>query len=192
MARIILFRGKAGTGKSTLSNELARILQLPVLHKDDIYDSVAGFVPEHSSRNQICFDILYRFLEHTIGANAAVILDFGFNNLEDVGRLEGWIEARGGELIKIRCVCSDETVWSDRLAVRKARPLPNQLITSLSGLKEHYKNSGPDFIEDELIVDTSVPLESSLQHIRSFLRSAGSSQHRSGTAGDQPNHESRR
>ncbi|CAH1217093.1 hypothetical protein PAECIP111891_04550 [Paenibacillus allorhizoplanae] len=41
MSKIILFRGMAGTGKSTLSRALAKKLQLPVLHKDDIYDSIA-------------------------------------------------------------------------------------------------------------------------------------------------------
>lgn len=58
MSKIILFRGKSGTGKWTLSNELGKRLKLPVLHKDDIYDSVAGFVPEHDLRNKICFDFL--------------------------------------------------------------------------------------------------------------------------------------
>lgn len=58
MSKIILFRGKSGTGKWTLSIELGKRLKLPVLHKDDIYDSVAGFVPEDDLRNKICFDFL--------------------------------------------------------------------------------------------------------------------------------------
>ncbi|TMV47859.1 hypothetical protein FE783_20755 [Paenibacillus mesophilus] len=31
----------SGTGKSTLSNELDKRINIPVLHKDDIYDTVA-------------------------------------------------------------------------------------------------------------------------------------------------------
>ena len=66
MPKIILFRGRAGTGKSTLSNELAKRINVPVLHKDDIYDTVAGFVKEHGSRNKICFDFLYFYLENIL------------------------------------------------------------------------------------------------------------------------------
>lgn len=169
MPKIILFRGKAGTGKSTLSNELAMRLNVPVLHKDDIYDSVAGFVPEHSSRNKICFDFLYRFLENVINSKAIIILDYGLNNTEDVKRLERWVAKRGGELKTVHCICSDESIWSERLAERSINPLPNQLITNLSELKEHYKNLGPAFLEGELIVNTVTSTEITIETIQSFL-----------------------
>ncbi|WP_233531859.1 AAA family ATPase [Paenibacillus alkalitolerans] len=97
ISKIILFRGKAGTGKSTLSSELGKRLAIPVLHKDDIY-SVADYVSRHSVRNKICFDILYRFLQTVIDSNAAIILDFGLNHIDDARRLKNWIEDRGGEL----------------------------------------------------------------------------------------------
>lgn len=138
MAKIILFRGKAGTGKTTLSNELAKRLQLPVLHKDDIYDSVSSFVSEHTLRNKICFDFLYRFLQNVIDANTDIILDFGLNNSEDVRKLKNWIVERGGELQIVHCICSDDSIWSERLSIRSLNPLPNQLITNLAELKKHY------------------------------------------------------
>ncbi|MFD0697649.1 AAA family ATPase [Paenibacillus sp. GCM10027628] len=169
MPKIILFRGRAGTGKSTISNELAKRLNVPVLHKDDIYDSVAGFVPEHGSRNKICFDFLYRFLENVIHSNTAIILDYGLNNIEDVRKLEKWIADRGGELKTIHCVCSDESTWSERLTKRSINPLPNQLITNLSELKEHYKNICQEFSEGELILDTVIPKETNIENIQSYL-----------------------
>lgn len=169
MTKIILFRGRAGTGKSTLSNELAKRLNIPVLHKDDIYDSVAGFVPEHGARNKICFDFLYRFLENVIHSNAAIILDYGLNNIEDVRKLDMWITERGWELKTIHCICSDESTWSERLAKRSNDPLPNQLITNISELKEHYKNVGPEFFEGELILDTVISKETNVENIQSFL-----------------------
>ncbi|MEK3913240.1 hypothetical protein [Paenibacillus sp. FSL H7-0331] len=79
MSKIILFRGVSGAGKSTLSNEPGKRINIPVLHKDDIYDSVAGFVTEHGLRNKICFDFLYRFLQTVIDSSAAIILDYGLN-----------------------------------------------------------------------------------------------------------------
>ncbi|UUZ84196.1 ATP-binding protein [Paenibacillus sp. P26] len=154
MATVILFRGKAGTGKTTLSKELGRRLRLPVLHKDDIYDAAAGFVSEHQLRNRLCFDFLYRFLQTVMDARTAVILDFGFNQMDDARRLKSWIEERGGNLQSFLCVCSDESVWAERLAERSVNPQPNQLITDLSELKEHYKDAGTECLDGEIVLDT--------------------------------------
>ncbi|MDR6552621.1 AAA family ATPase [Paenibacillus qinlingensis] len=173
MPKIILFRGRAGTGKSTFSNDLAKRINVPVLHKDDIYDSVAGFVAEHGSRNKICFDLLYRFLETVIHSNATIILDYGLNNIVDVRQLEIWITERGGELIIIHCICSDEPTWSERLASRSISPLPNQLITNLSDLKEHYKDLDLEYVEGELILDTVLPKNVNVEKIQSFLFKLG-------------------
>ncbi|MDD9271896.1 AAA family ATPase [Paenibacillus sp. GCM10023248] len=169
MTRIILFRGKAGTGKTTISNELAKRVKIPVLHKDDIYDSVASFIPDHGSRNKICYGILYRYLQNVIDSNAAIILDYGLNNMDDVKKLEKWIADRGGELKTIHCICSDESIWSERLAMRSINPLPNQLITNLSELKAHYKDFGPEYLGGELILDTVLPIDILIERIQSFL-----------------------
>ncbi|MCR8630122.1 AAA family ATPase [Paenibacillus radicis (ex Xue et al. 2023)] len=169
MSKIILFRGKSGTGKSTLSNELGKRLKLPVLHKDDIYDSVAGFVPEHDLRNKICFEFLYRFLQTVLDSGATIILDFGLNNTDGVRSLKTWVEERGGELKTFLCTCSNETTWSERLAERSVNPLPNQLITSLSELKEYYKNLKTEYLEGELILDTVEEIKSLVDQAEAFI-----------------------
>jgi adenylate kinase family enzyme len=169
VSRIILFRGKAGTGKSTLSNELGKRLALPVLHKDDIYDSIAEYVLEHNLKNKICFDFLYRFLQTVIDSDSTIILDYGFNNIADVQRLKSWIEERNGELKTVLCTCSDELIWSKRLAERSANPLPNQLITNLSELKEHYMNFKTEYLEGELILDTIETQSSLIDKVEIFV-----------------------
>lgn len=169
MSKIILFRGRSGTGKTTLSNELGKRLKLPVLHKDYIYDSVAGFVPDHDLRNKICFDFLYRFLQTVIDSGATIILDFGLNHVDGVRSLKTWIEERGGELQTFHCTCSDESIWSERLAERGENPLPNQLITNLSELKEYYKNFKNEYLEQELILDTVKGIKPLIDRVEAFL-----------------------
>ncbi|MEK8131884.1 hypothetical protein WMW72_28645 [Paenibacillus filicis] len=127
-----------------------------------------GFIPEHGSRNKVCFDFLYRFLVNIIDSKATIIVDYGLNNLEDVRKLDQWITERGGELITIHCVCNDEKIWSARLSERSNNPLPNQLITNLSELKEHYKESGPAFFEEELVVDTATSIPMNMDKILSY------------------------
>lgn len=98
MSKIILIRGKSGTGKSTLSNELSKRLKLVVLHKDDIYDASASVVQEHSSRNKLCFDFLFRLLQSVIDADSSIILDFGFNDNTGVLSLDQWVEGKRGRI----------------------------------------------------------------------------------------------
>jgi adenylate kinase family enzyme len=170
MSNIILFRGMAGTGKSTLSKALAIRLQLPVLHKDDLYDSVAGYVEEHDVRNKICFDFLYRFLENVIKSNSVIILDFGFNHLDDIRKFKEWISENGGELQTIRCICSDESLWSERLTMRSINPLPNQKITNLTDLKAHYMELRAETLDGELVLDTALAKDVNLEKVEAFLR----------------------
>ncbi|MCR2805281.1 ATP-binding protein [Paenibacillus soyae] len=118
MSGVILIRGKSGTGKTALSTELSKRLGLPVLRKDDLYDSVADFIPEHGDRNRVSFDILYRFLQKA----------------------------------------------------RSLNPLPNQLITDLRELKEHYKDAPEAYMDGELIVDTVRPLRELADEAEIFLR----------------------
>lgn len=159
MSKVILFRGKAGTGKTTLSNALGKQMNLAVIHKDDIYDSIALYVSEHDTRNKICFDILYRLLQSSLSSQAAIIIDFGFNDLKDAIRFQRWIEEHGGVLVSISCICSDESIWEQRLQERKRNPLPNQRITEVSALQEHYKKLDTRTLEGELVLDTVGELE---------------------------------
>ncbi|TYP71945.1 AAA family ATPase [Paenibacillus methanolicus] len=169
MATIVLIRGKAGTGKSTVARALARRNRFNVLHKDDLYDSVAEFVPEHARRNQICFAFLYRFLQGVIESNSPVLLDFGFNHADDVKKLEHWVAERGGALKAVRCICSDEAIWSERLSSRSRNPLPNQLITDLTKLKEHYSDIKNEDYENEFVIDTVLDVESNVHRILSYM-----------------------
>lgn len=153
MTQVILFRGKMGTGKTTLSNAVGAQLHIPVIHKDDLYDSIADHITDHFIRNNACFNILFRLLESTLACNATVIIDFGYNHLEDVLKLKSWVEQHEGVLTSISCICSDESVWAHRLNERKTNPQPNQLITDLHELKQHYSAINSDLLEDELQLD---------------------------------------
>ena len=92
-------------------------------------------------------------LESALACSATVIIDFGYNHLDDVLRLKSWIEQREGILTSILCTCSDETVWAHRLNERKTNPQPNQLITDLHKLKKHYSTINTELLEDELQLD---------------------------------------
>ena len=58
MSNIIIFRGKAATGKTFITNYLCKKLNIPVIRKDDIYDSLSMYNVEHSLNNSATYDIL--------------------------------------------------------------------------------------------------------------------------------------
>lgn len=64
MGTVYIFRGKAATGKTTLSNMLAEKLSIPVLRKDDIIDALkSSAISDRNIVNEICYNILYDILK---------------------------------------------------------------------------------------------------------------------------------
>lgn len=54
MSKIILLRGKAGVGKTFISNELAKRVNVPIIRKDDIFDTVFNYISDNVLRNKFC------------------------------------------------------------------------------------------------------------------------------------------
>lgn len=154
-----MFRGRAGAGKTTISNALGKRLNIAVIHKDDIYDTVAKSITDRAVRNKICFDILRNILQSALNCQAHIIIDFGHNNLDDVEKLQLWIESREGELKPILCVCDDDGIWKERLNQRKLNPLPNQALTDIEDLKAHYANMRTGVLPGELVLDTTISID---------------------------------
>lgn len=168
MSKIILVRGKAGTGKTTLSKEIGKKLNIMVLHKDDIYDTVSTFISEHANRNKICFEILYKILTTSLECGVDIVIDYGYNNLEDVKKLKTWILQRNGELKSILCTCEDK-VWAERLNRRKLNPLPNQLLTDIHALQKHYSKMPTGVLVNELVIDSTLEIDHLVKQVVNYI-----------------------
>jgi len=156
MSKIILFRGRAGVGKTTLSNELGRRLKIAIIRKDDIYDSISNYIQDHDTRNKFCYKLIYQIMQTNLNCNADLIIDAPF---PEILELQNWIYYNNGELKPILCVCSDENLWADRFNQRKLDPKPNNIITDFEEMKKHYGTLRINPIEGELVLDSSNDIE---------------------------------
>ena len=153
MAKVIVFRGKAGVGKSAISAMLGKKLNMPVFAKDDIYDSIAGYVDDHEMWNKACYDTLYKIIETNISNGIDVIVDAGFHHLSEAVQFKNWVLSKNAIFIPLLCVCSNEELWAERFNRRSINPKPNNMITDFNELKSHYKDLKTEPLENEIILD---------------------------------------
>jgi len=167
--KIILFRGRPASGKTTISKALGLRLALPVIHKDDIYDSLSSIIADHNIRNKAAHDILYAILESNTHADATIILDFPFQNSADFSIIESWCIQYQVILKSVLITCTNEHLWRERLILRSQHPLPNQLIYDFDELKSRYGSMHVEPHPLELMVDSALQLEDNISHIINYI-----------------------
>jgi adenylate kinase family enzyme len=167
--KIILFRGRPASGKTTISKALSLQLGLPVIHKDDIYDSLVPFIADHAARNKAAHDILYAMLESNAHADSTIILDFPFQNAADFSVIESWCAHHQATLKSVLVTCTNESLWRERLILRSQHPLPNQMIYDFDELKGRYGSMHVEPHSSELLVDSALPLDGNIQHVIDYI-----------------------
>jgi len=166
MSNVILLRGRAGVGKTTISNELAKSLRIAILRKDDIYDSIVDYIQDHDTRNKLCYQSMYQIMQTNLKCNADLIVDAPF---PDIKELQQWITRHNGILKPILCICSDEELWARRFNQRKLDPKPNNVITDFDEMKRHYGELSLSPIEDELVLDSIHDIDVLLAQAQKYL-----------------------
>ncbi|TFZ63060.1 ATP-binding protein [Hymenobacter sp. UV11] len=167
--KLILFRGRPGTGKTTLSTALAAQTNYPLLSKDSIHDALANILLDQSQLGQIAYTCLYATLAANSQQECTFILDYPFQTTADIRRLRAWCAAHTTTLYSVVVHCSQERVWAARFNQRALNPLPNQLITDFTGLKQHYGELNITLESGELLVDSLASIPEVLDQVNTFL-----------------------
>lgn len=104
---LVLVTGPPASGKTTISNELGRLLDIPVFHKDEIKERLAGDIPgsslDWSQRlGRAAYRQLYHIGEVLLGAGRSCMLEANFHpelSLPDLLPL-----AERSDLVQIICM----------------------------------------------------------------------------------------
>ena len=163
---LVIFSGLPGTGKSTLSEELARELRWPLLCIDDVIGEMpenAGF-PFWDSRIAILLDLVETQLR--LGLN--VIVDSVFMNMDrhHAQELARKYQAR---FLPIHVFVSDEDVWCERVTARF-----NELDNPDVATWERIQRQREGFREWEpgtaLFIDSMKPLDKNFRSVLDFVQ----------------------
>jgi Cdc6-like AAA superfamily ATPase len=166
MSRIIVIRGRAGVGKTTLSNEIGRRLKIAIIRKDDIYDSIFAYIQDHNTRNKLSYELIYEIMKTNLECNVDLLIDAPFS---DILELNLWISNKDGILKSILCICSDEKLWAHRFNQRKINPKPNNLITDFEEMKKYYGDLRIDPIKGELVLDSINNMDALVAQVQEYL-----------------------
>lgn len=73
MSNIYFFRGKAATGKTTISNKLSKKINVPVLRKDDIFNKISKYIDDNSLNNNITMTFCQHSFKPTLIINQTLL-----------------------------------------------------------------------------------------------------------------------
>jgi predicted kinase len=168
----IAMKGFAGSGKSTLSRALGKHLSWPVIDKDDVKDLLDGHA---QAAGTLAYQIMFNIARSLLLQGLNVICDSPLTGNISYERTQKIATETHASLAILECVCSDESLWEQRIKSRKTLQLPThhqtdwdayQLLLRQSQLQEHhYQITHP-----HLIVDTALPLNACLTSVSVWLK----------------------
>jgi adenylylsulfate kinase len=160
---LILMAGLPGTGKSTLSRELAAELNGTVLNKDDI--RAALFAPadlEYSTQqDEFCMRVMLKVAGYLFRKDASrrIFLDGRtFSRRYQLERATGYANAIGQPWRILECVCSEQSA-QQRLANDTRHPVENRDFQLYLRVKARFE----EITLPKTIVNTDLPIETCVQ-----------------------------
>jgi predicted kinase len=153
MSVLVLLRGRAGTGKTTVADALGRALRAAVIDKDDVKDVLdARYRDEHVGG--LTYEVMLRVVERCLAAGTSVVCDSPLTYPDLYGRALAMAERHGAEVRVIRTVCTDRDEWRRRLEARVGMPAHRVKDVDDPRLREPERYAA----DGELVLDTARPL----------------------------------
>ena len=149
---LLLMKGPPGSGKSTLARELGRRLHWPVIDKDDVRDLLPDAI------GGISYEAMLAVARRQLQLGLSVIADSPLGYGESYRRAVSMAAECGARVAVIECVCSDQTVWRQRIEARRGMQLPAHHATDWTRVDDFFARTSTDAYTVDvahLVVDTA-------------------------------------
>jgi predicted kinase len=167
----IAMKGLAGSGKSALSRALGKQLGWPVIDKDDVLDLLDGHA---QAAGPLAYEIMFNIARRQLLQGLNVICDSPLTGNIGYERAQGTARETHASLAVLECVCSDESLWKQRINGRKAFQLPAHHQTDWDTfqifLRQPFVQEMYSIAHPHLIVDTVLSLHESLASVSAWLK----------------------
>jgi adenylate kinase family enzyme len=151
MAKVILVCGVPGVGKSTLAEEIAKSLDLPLFSKDKLEASlVENGLVRTEQLNGVGYTLLKNLVNEHLSRQQSIIIDL----IADKNRvLDLWPELLTKDLVAIECICTDKLVHKSRIESRQ-RNITGWYELNWTEIEDISAKYSP-LVSDRLILDTT-------------------------------------
>jgi hypothetical protein len=159
VARLIVFSGVPGTGKSTLADAVGTRLGIPVFATDWLLGALTPFGGRHlDDLLGIGAELLTTLALRQLALGQSAILDHPTENPAERERWRGLARHAGARFSAVVCVCSDPAVHRARLEGR-TRGIPGWHDAGAWSNVERRMALFPAWPADALVVDTNASHE---------------------------------
>lgn len=155
MLNIILLRGLAASGKTTLMNKIkGDNPKHSTWSKDEIFDVLLSEGVEWSLANKETYNRLFEFIRANKNTGNTLLVDAPYYREEDYRFFVKFCNDLDVSFRSVLVTCSNEEQWRQRFNQRSKNPKPNQTITDYDEMKNYYGSMYIEPIRGEFVFDS--------------------------------------
>ncbi len=172
----MIVSGPPGAGKTTIARQLAPMVHLPLIAKDDIKESLADSLGKRSLRwskrlGAATWDLLFVEMERFGEAGASAMFESNFYPRQHAARIGELVARHAMHSLEVHVIATPETMV-ERHRNRERHAIHHSPILTAGLARRWAENNGPLRIGPMVEVDTTEPESVDLRSIVEQIREA--------------------